>query len=51
VKKTIDLNSFNNKILLKSYIAIPLSKEFGVSQKSMEIVLSEFNIFEDNSNF
>lgn len=30
--------------LLKSYLAIPLAKEFGVSQEAMEIILSEFEI-------
>ena len=51
VKKAIDLNSPNNKILLKSYIANPLSKEFGISQESMEIILSEFDIFKNKNNF
>ena len=51
VKKIIDLNSLNNKILLRSYIANPLSEEFGVSQESMDIVLSEFDIFNNESYF
>ena len=49
-KKAIDLNSFD-KILLKSYIANPLSKKFGISPDSMEIVLSEFDIFNNKNNF
>ncbi|MBU3924778.1 hypothetical protein KJ854_02480, partial [Patescibacteria group bacterium] len=51
VKKAIDLNSLNNKTLLKSYIANPLSKEFGISRESMEIILSEFDILNDESGF
>ena len=50
VKRKIDLNSFD-KMLLKSYIANPLSKEFGISRESMDIVLSEFNVFNNGNCF
>jgi len=43
----INLNDFD-KTLLKSYIANPLSKKFGVSNESIEIILSEFNIFKNS---
>jgi len=36
-----------DKILLRSYIINPLSKEFGILQESMEIVLSKFDIFKN----
>lgn len=46
-RRKINLDSFD-KSLLKSYIANPLSREFGISQESMEIILSEFDIFGDS---
>ncbi len=36
-----------DKALLRSYIANPLSREFGISQESMEIVLGELDIFKN----
>lgn len=43
----IDISNFD-KSLLKSYIANPLGKEFGISQESMEIILNEFDFFKHN---
>jgi Zn-dependent peptidase ImmA (M78 family) len=40
-KKVADIQKFD-KTLLKSYLAIPLAKEFGISQEAMEIILNEF---------
>jgi Zn-dependent peptidase ImmA (M78 family) len=40
-KKVADIQKFD-KTLLKSYLAIPLAREFGISQESMEIILNEF---------
>ncbi len=40
--KKVDKNNFD-KELLKSYIANPISKKFGVSQEAMKISLNEFN--------
>jgi len=34
-----------DKLLLKSYIANPLAKVFGISQESMEIILNELDFF------
>lgn len=42
VKKTIDISRFD-KTLLKSYIANPLAKTFGISEEAMEIILSELD--------
>ncbi|MFH1890470.1 MAG: ImmA/IrrE family metallo-endopeptidase [Candidatus Kuenenbacteria bacterium] len=47
--KRIKIDSLD-KLLLKSYIANSLSKKFGISQESMEIVLNEFDFFKDNNN-
>lgn len=43
----IDINNLDNKLLLKSYIANPLAKEFGISQESMEIILNEIDFLKD----
>ncbi len=43
IRKNKELDNID-KTLLKSYLAIPLAKEFGVSQEAMEIILSEFEI-------
>lgn len=42
----ININNLD-KLLLKSYIANPLAKEFGTSQESMEIILNELDFFKD----
>jgi len=44
VKKTIDVSGFD-KMLLKSYIANPLARGFGISEEAMEIILSELDFF------
>lgn len=49
-KKAINLENCD-KTLLRSYIANPLSKDFGISQESMEIILGEFDIFNNEGNF
>lgn len=36
-----------DKALLRSYIANPLSREFGISQEAMEIALGELDIFKN----
>ena len=41
----IDIDSLD-KILLKSYIASPLAKQFGISPESMEIILNELKFFQ-----
>lgn len=48
VQKKINLDRFD-KPLLKSYIANPLSKVFGISQESMEIILGEFDVLRDKN--
>jgi Zn-dependent peptidase ImmA (M78 family) len=43
VKEKIDISQFDEQ-LLKAYLANPLSKIFGISDESMEIVLSEYDL-------
>ncbi len=49
-RAAINIDKFD-KILLRSYIANPLAKKFGISQESMEIILGEFDIFNDKIIF
>lgn len=49
VNKKIDIDNLD-KLLLKSYLANPLAKEFGISQESMEIILNEINFFKNKKN-
>ncbi|MFH1175500.1 MAG: ImmA/IrrE family metallo-endopeptidase [bacterium] len=44
VKTKIDIDRFD-KLLIKSCISEPLSKKFGVSQETMEIILGELDFF------
>lgn len=48
--KIINCNNIDSE-LLNSYIAGPIGKIFGVSSDSMEIVLSEFSMFNDKNSF
>lgn len=47
VKGKIDIDKMD-KFLIKSYISNPLSKKFGISQESMEIILGEVEFFRRN---
>ena len=42
-KSIIDLKTIDEK-MLKSYMANPLAKKFGISQESMEIILNEYDL-------
>ena len=48
-QKDIDLKRLDQD-LLRSYLAIPLAKIFGISQEAMDIVLSEFDLFEETGD-
>lgn len=47
IKKETDINRID-KFLMKPYIAGFLSKKFGISSESMEIILGEFEFFRES---